>query len=73
MKLELDAVENSGLGPWMRGPRARAFAAAQLAAGLPLVAWGIGRRSGGWAFAGVLLLAHGAAGLAYDRIRDGGT
>ncbi|MFC8237839.1 hypothetical protein [Streptomyces sp. NPDC057284] len=73
VKLELDAVENSGRGPWMRGPRARAFAAAQLAAGLPLVAWGIGRRSGGWAFAGLLLLAHGTAGLAYDRIRDGGT
>ena len=70
VKLELDAVESSGLGPWVRGPRARALAVAQLAAGLPLVAWGIGRRSGGWAFAGAMLLAHGAAGLAYDRIRD---
>ncbi|MDF6044836.1 hypothetical protein LRD69_22335 [Streptomyces sp. JH14] len=74
VRLELDAVEGGGLGPWVRGPRARALAVAQLAAGLPLVAWGMGRRSGGWAFAGVLLIVHGAAGLAYDRIRgDAGT
>ncbi|WP_328887123.1 hypothetical protein [Streptomyces sp. NBC_00316] len=69
VRLELDAVESSGLGPWVRGPRARALAVAQLAAGLPLAAWGMGRRSGGWAFAGALLIVHGAAGLAYDRIR----
>ncbi|WP_328865433.1 hypothetical protein [Streptomyces sp. NBC_00304] len=71
--VELDAVENSRVGPWMRGPRARALAGAQLAAGLPLALWGAGRRSGGWVFAGALLVAHGALGLAYDRIRADGS
>ncbi|MFJ2092462.1 hypothetical protein ACIOEW_24785 [Streptomyces sp. NPDC087901] len=70
VKVELEAVENSRLGPWMRGPRARALAGAQLAAGLPIALWGAGRRSGGWVFAGALLMVHGALGLAYDRIRD---
>ncbi|MEU1468397.1 hypothetical protein ABZ434_09260 [Streptomyces sp. NPDC005761] len=70
VKAEIEAVESSRLGPWMRGPRARALAGAQLAAGLPLALWGAGRRSGGWAFAGVLLMVHGALGLAYDRFRD---
>ncbi|MFJ2623863.1 hypothetical protein ACIO6T_10675 [Streptomyces sp. NPDC087532] len=69
VRAQLDAVENSRLGPWMRGPRARALGGAQVAAGLPLTLWGIGRRSGGWAFAGALLTAHGALGLAYDRFR----
>ncbi|MFF1837077.1 hypothetical protein ACFVXE_23155 [Streptomyces sp. NPDC058231] len=69
VKRELDAVESSGFGPWVRGPRARALALAQLAAGLPLVALGARRRSGGWAFAGALLIVHGALGLGYDRIR----
>ncbi|MEU8699678.1 hypothetical protein AB0C61_18825 [Streptomyces sp. NPDC048680] len=72
VRVELEAVENSRVGPWMRGPRARALAGAQLAAGLPLALWGAGRRSGGWVFAGALLIAHGALGLAYDRIRDDG-
>lgn len=72
VRIELDALENSRLGPWLRGPKARALATAQLAAGVPLVAWGIGRRSGGWAFAGALLIVHGALGLAYDRIRADG-
>ncbi|MFJ1926082.1 MULTISPECIES: hypothetical protein [unclassified Streptomyces] len=70
--VELEAVENSRVGPWMRGPRARALAGAQLAAGLPLALWGAGRRSGGWVFAGALLMVHGALGLAYDRIRADG-
>ncbi|MEU9620297.1 MULTISPECIES: hypothetical protein [unclassified Streptomyces] len=69
---ELDAAENSRLGPWMRGPRARVLGGAQVAAGLPLALWGIGRRRGGWAFAGALLVAHGALGLAYDRFRTEG-
>ncbi|MCX5109418.1 hypothetical protein OOK13_12915 [Streptomyces sp. NBC_00378] len=69
VKAELDVVESSRLGPWMRGPRARALAGAQFAAGLPLVLWGIGRRRGGWVLAGALLLAHGALGLAYGRMR----
>ncbi|MFJ8820612.1 hypothetical protein ACIREE_02380 [Streptomyces sp. NPDC102467] len=66
---ELDVVENTGVGPWMRGPRARCLAAAQLAAGVPLTLHGLRRRSGGWLTAGALLLGHGALGLAYDRIR----
>ncbi|MEU2249093.1 hypothetical protein [Streptomyces sp. NPDC019224] len=72
VRVDLGAVESSRLGPWVRGPRARALAGAQLAAGLPLALWGAARRRGGWAFAGALLTAHGALGLAYDRVRDGG-
>jgi hypothetical protein len=65
---ERDTVDHSRLGPWMPwtgGPRARALAFAQVAAGLPLIARGLRRRSGGWVTAGALLLAHGALGLAY--------
>jgi len=69
VRAELDAVEGSTLGPWLRGPKARALAAAQLAAGLPLTAWGVHRRSGGWIVAGALLVIHGALGFAYDRMR----
>ncbi|MFF3781555.1 hypothetical protein [Streptomyces sp. NPDC001933] len=69
VKAELDVVESSRLGPWMRGPRARALAGAQFAAGLPLALWGLRRRGGGWVLAGALLLAHGALGLAHDRMR----
>ncbi|WP_329613922.1 hypothetical protein OG244_12465 [Streptomyces brevispora] len=72
VRVELEAVENSRIGPWLRGPRARALAGVQLAAGLPLALWGVGRHSGGWVFAGALLMVHGALGLAYDRIRDDG-
>ncbi|MFE0171648.1 hypothetical protein ACFWZ2_04975 [Streptomyces sp. NPDC059002] len=69
MRAEFDVVEKGPLGPWVRGPRARALAAAQVAAGLPLAAWAVRRRSGGWAAAAALLLAQGALGLAYDRMR----
>ncbi|MFB7342138.1 hypothetical protein ACFCZ6_18970 [Streptomyces hydrogenans] len=69
VRAELDVVEEGPLGPYVRGPRARAMGAVQLAAGLPLLLWGLGRRSGGWTAAGALLVAHGAAGLAYDRLR----
>ncbi|MFB6874198.1 hypothetical protein [Streptomyces sp. NPDC056323] len=69
VKAELDVIESSRLGPWMRGPRARALAGAQFSAGLPLALWGIRRRGGGWVLAGALLLAHGALGLACDRMR----
>ncbi|MFD5329252.1 hypothetical protein [Streptomyces sp. NPDC127092] len=69
VRAELDAVEGGRLGPYLRGPRARLLGAAQLAAGVPLLAWGVGRRSGGWATAGALLVAHGVFGLAYDRLR----
>ncbi|MEW2067709.1 hypothetical protein [Streptomyces sp. NPDC007346] len=70
VRAELDAVESSSLGPWVRGPRARAVAAVQLAAGLPLLLWGARRRSGGWAAAGAVLLVQGALGLAYHRARE---
>ncbi len=40
VRVELDAVESSRVGPWVRGPRARAVAAVQLAAGLPAPAVG---------------------------------
>ncbi|MEV6327011.1 hypothetical protein [Streptomyces sp. NPDC051909] len=70
VRAELGAVQDTRIGPYLRGPRARLLAAAQLAAGLPLLAWGIGRRSGGWTTAGALLVAHGVAGLAYDRLCD---
>ncbi|MCM9081777.1 MULTISPECIES: hypothetical protein [Streptomyces] len=65
----LDAVEQGPLGPWVRGPRARLVGAAQVAAAAPLLAWAAHRRSPGWAAAGAVLLAQGAASLAYDRAR----
>lgn len=69
VRAELDAMEGGRLGPYLRGPRARLIGAAQLGAGLPLLAWGLTRHSGGWTAAGALLVAHGALGLAYDRLR----
>ncbi|UIR20420.1 hypothetical protein LXH13_26810 [Streptomyces spinosirectus] len=72
VRTELDAVGSSRLAPWMPWsgtPRSRALALAQLAAGLPLTAWGVRRRSGGWVAAGVLLLGHGMTGLAYELMR----
>ncbi|GAA2513338.1 hypothetical protein [Streptomyces gobitricini] len=69
VRTELDAVEEGPLGPWLRGPRARALATAQLAAGLPLLAWASSRRSPGWAATAALLITQGALGLAYDRMR----
>ncbi|GAB2857695.1 hypothetical protein GCM10027074_25920 [Streptomyces deserti] len=70
-----DTADGSHLGPllpWAAGPAARALALAQVATGLPLLAWGVRRRSGGWIAAGTLLLAHGTLGLACDlrRPRD---
>ncbi|MFE9402410.1 hypothetical protein ACFYNY_11590 [Streptomyces sp. NPDC006530] len=73
VRAELDVVEDSPLGPWVRGPKARLLGAAQLAAGLPLTAWGLFRRSGGWTAAGAILVAHGALGLVYDRLRTSTT
>ncbi|MET7620825.1 hypothetical protein [Streptomyces sp. NPDC005408] len=69
VRAELDAVEEGLLGPWLRGPRARLLGAAQVAAGVPMVVWGVRRRSGGWAVAGVVLVVHGGLGLVYDRVR----
>ncbi|TGB01161.1 hypothetical protein [Streptomyces sp. MZ04] len=69
VRAELDVVERGRFGPWLRGPRARALAAVQMATGVPLAAWGLRRRSGGWVVAGVLLVVHGALGFTYDRVR----
>ncbi|MGH4035479.1 hypothetical protein ACQB60_41980 [Actinomycetota bacterium Odt1-20B] len=71
VRAELDVVESGPAGAWLRGPRARGLAVAQLAAGVPLAVWAARRRSGGWAVAGVLLMVQGAVGLAYDRVRGG--
>ncbi|MGW1653387.1 hypothetical protein [Streptomyces atratus] len=72
VKAELDAAESGRPGPWMRGPGARVLGGAQVAAGLPLTLWGMSRRSGGRVLAGMLLMSHGALGLAYDRFRADG-
>ena len=72
VRVELDAVESGSLGPWVLGPRARAVAAAQVVAGVPLALWGARRRSGGWIAAGLVLLVQGLLGFAYDRLRGTG-
>ncbi|MFF2730696.1 hypothetical protein ACFVS9_22715 [Streptomyces sp. NPDC058008] len=72
VRVELDAVESGTLGPWMLGPKARAIATAQIAAGVPLALWGARRRSGGWIAAGLVLFAQGLLGIAYDRFRRAG-
>ncbi|MFE9566838.1 hypothetical protein ACFYM0_37740 [Streptomyces sp. NPDC006487] len=69
VRAELAVVEDSPLGPWLRGPKARLAGAAQLAAGAPLMLWAARRRSPGWLAAGTVLVTHGAAALAYDRAR----
>ncbi|MBC2905443.1 hypothetical protein [Streptomyces cupreus] len=72
VRAELETVDVGRLAPWLPWsgtPKARVLAAAQLAVGLPLTAFGLRRRSGGWTVAGALLLAHGALGLAYDVTR----
>ncbi|MET9431784.1 MULTISPECIES: hypothetical protein [unclassified Streptomyces] len=51
-----DAVAGTGGGSSV----ARFIAAVQLAAGVPLLAWALSRRSPGWAAAGALLIADGA-------------
>ena len=63
------AADISRLGPWhpwAGTPQSRALALAQMAAALPLTAYGLRRRSGGWIAAGALLLTHGALALFYD-------
>ncbi|MFI9614600.1 hypothetical protein ACIHCM_23535 [Streptomyces sp. NPDC052023] len=52
--------------PWSGDPRASALALAQVAAGVPLAAWGVRRHSPGWTAAGLLLLAHGGLSLTYN-------
>ncbi|GGU71661.1 hypothetical protein GCM10010275_02400 [Streptomyces litmocidini] len=70
VRAEPDGPEGGPVGLCPRGPGARALGGAQLAAGVPLLLWGAGRRSGGWTTAGALLVAHGALGLAHDRLRE---
>ncbi|MFF0556710.1 hypothetical protein [Streptomyces sp. NPDC004266] len=70
VRAEPEAVEGSPAGPHPRGHEARVLGGAQLLAGVPLLLWGAARRSGGWATAGALLVAHGALGLAHDRLRE---
>ncbi|MET8077100.1 hypothetical protein [Streptomyces sp. NPDC005303] len=68
VRSELELVAGRRLSPglpWSGDPKARTLALAQMAAGLPLAAWGLRHRSGGWFTAGALLLAHGALGLSY--------
>lgn len=72
VRAEPDAVEGGRLGPWLpwaAGRKAHSLALAQVAAALPVTAWGLRRRNPGWIAAGALLLAHGVLGLAYDMIR----
>jgi hypothetical protein len=73
VRAELDVVDSGGRlsrwRPWAGTPQSRALALAQVVAGVPLAVLGARRRSGGWAAAGVLLLAHGALGLAYELVR----
>lgn len=68
VRTERDAVDRSALGPWMAwsgDPRACLLGLTQVTVGLPVAAWGLRRRSGGWITAGALLLVHGALALAY--------
>ncbi|MFJ3302954.1 hypothetical protein ACIPSA_07520 [Streptomyces sp. NPDC086549] len=72
VRAEIDTVERGRFAswlPWSGDPQARALALAQVVVGLPVMVWGVRRRSGGWVATGALLLAHGALGLAYELVR----
>ncbi|MFF0450514.1 hypothetical protein ACFYT4_29710 [Streptomyces sp. NPDC004609] len=74
VRTELHAVEES-LDHWLREPRDRTgpklLGVAQLAAGVPLTAWGLRRGGAGWVAAGAVLIAQGALTLAYGLRRAG--
>ncbi|NBE56950.1 hypothetical protein [Streptomyces boluensis] len=65
----LRAAVRSELAPGGSRLVPRVLAVGQCAVGVPLTLWGVRRRSAGWAAAGVLLLAYGAFGLAYEAWR----
>ncbi|MEV5956642.1 hypothetical protein AB0M11_23205 [Streptomyces sp. NPDC051987] len=49
-------------------PRAHRLALAEVAVGVPAAAWGVRRRSVGWAAVGAVLLAHGVLELSYETV-----
>ncbi|GAA3375452.1 hypothetical protein GCM10020367_43310 [Streptomyces sannanensis] len=49
-------------------PDLRLLSAAEVAVGIPLLAWALVRRNPGWTCAGALLIAHGALAMAYGRL-----
>ncbi|MCA6093769.1 hypothetical protein LE181_16570 [Streptomyces sp. SCA3-4] len=70
----LDASEQGALGEWIRGPKARALGAAEVAAGVSLLVYARRRHGArrGWAAAGAILLTDGALTIAYDTWRAWG-
>ncbi|WP_164419786.1 hypothetical protein [Streptomyces salinarius] len=59
-----DAARPAARPPVARGLAGGVLALAEVAAGVPLMAWGARHRSGGWSVVGVLLTVHGASLLA---------
>ena len=49
-------------------PRAHRLALAEVAVGLPAAAWGMRRRSVGWAVVGAVLMVHGGLELSYETV-----
>ncbi|WP_316783811.1 hypothetical protein [Streptomyces sasae] len=49
-------------------PRAHRLALAEVAVGVPVAAWGVRRRSAGWAAVGMALMAHGGLELSYETV-----
>ncbi|MFF4312231.1 hypothetical protein ACWDFR_14005 [Streptomyces sp. 900105755] len=49
-------------------PRAHRLALAEVAVGLPAAAWGMRRRSVGWAAVGAVLMVHGVLELSYETV-----
>ncbi len=68
----LEVSERGRLGQWVRGPRARALGAAEIAVGAALLASAArsGARPRGRRLVGALLLADGALTLTYDAWRS---